>query len=773
LALSHKILSGIGSGINPTLEISGVGFLTSANCQMQNELSLCIIAGNSESVMRRFLAYFSPLASEINVVIAPGNREPDQTEQICMWHGCNVQRYTNKIDWPHVDDFGAARNQATQMATKPWVMWADTDDMIDADSIQQIHSLLKDLDGKEIDGVLMPYVVPEDGVINWRERIWRRGTAEWQHPIHECLKFSEESKLIRFDSAKITHESEKRSPARDERNLRILESIAPEDRTISQKFHIFQSLIALDRNAEAITAALEFAQLQDTGKNERYEAFFQLARLAGDPAVKKSMLLQALATDPTRPEAYGELGLASVPDDPTAALGWTEAMLAFKVPQEAPWNLRRTYYGHLGKSLRSMALRRNGRDAEADALQDNHFIQSGAKISLLHATRGRPALAWRQRMDWLRLASDPDSIEHIFAVDADDEESAMLCMAKSVIVGESAGPVAAWNLAAKFSKGKVLVQMSDDFEAFAGWDKAILNALGDLSKPSVLAVSDGHRKDNLMCMAILTRKRYEDQGYLFHPEFFSMYSDNWFTDLAYHDDVVIDASNSIIFEHRHPAFGIGEMDNTYARSNSYENHKRGRSIFNRLSAGVKIASDVPGWCDYKAFYSAIAKAIPDGGTFVEIGSWMGQSIIHFCQELQNLGKTAKVTCIDTFKGELHQPEHVAIVESHGGSILNEFKRNIADAHVDHMIEIIEGDSAESAANFPDQSCDVIFIDAAHDYDSVVKDIAAWKLKVKPNGIFSGHDYPCDDVKKAVDEYASSDGCEINQIGRVWIKNISK
>jgi len=740
---------------------------------MQNDISLCIIAGNSESVMRRFLAYFSPLASEINVVIAPGNQEPDQTEQICLDAGCNVQRYTNRIDWPHVDDFAAARNQTTEMATKPWVMWADTDDMIDADSIQQIHLLLKDLDSKEIDGVLMPYVVPEDGVINWRERIWRRGSAKWENPIHECLRFSEDAKLIRFDSAKITHASERRSAARDERNLRILESIAPEDRTISQKFHIFQALIALDRNAEAITAALEFAQLQDTGRNERYEAFFQLARLAGDPAVKKSMLLQALATDPTRPEAYGELGLASVPDDPAAALGWTEAMLAFKVPQEAPWNLRRTYYGHLGKSLRSMALRRNGRDAEADTLQDNHFIKSGAKISLLHATRGRPALAWRQRMDWLRLASDPDSIEHIFAVDADDEESHMLCMAKSVIVAESAGPVAAWNLAAKMSKGKVLVQMSDDFEAFPGWDKAILDAIGQTQISSVLAVSDGHRNDKLLCMAILTRQRYEDQGHLFHPEFFSMYSDDWFTHCAYRDNVVIDARRFITFEHRHPAFGGAEMDGTYARSNSDDNYKHGKAIFDRLKAGIKISSDVPGWCDYKAFYSAIAKVIPDGGTFVEIGSWMGQSIIHFCQEIQNLGKTVNVTCIDTFKGEPHQPAHVAIVESHGGSILDEFKRNITDAQVDHMIEIIEGDSAESASFLTDQSCDVVYIDAAHDYDSVVRDIAAWKSKVKPNGILSGHDYPWDDVKRAVDEYAAADGCEIHQIGRVWIKNISK
>ena len=740
---------------------------------MQNEISLCIIAGNSESVIRRFLAYFSPLASEINVVIAPGNQKPDQTEQICLDAGCKVQRYANKIDWPHVDDFGAARNQATDMATKPWVMWADTDDMIDADSIQQIHLLIADLNTKEIDGVLIPYIVPEDGVVNWRERIWRRGCAKWEHPIHECLRFGEEAKLIRFDSAKITHESEKRSPARDERNLRIIESIPAEDRTISQKFHLFQSLIALDRNDEAITAALDFIQLDDTGKNERYEAFFQLARLAGDPAVKKSMLLQALATDPSRREAYGELGLACVPNDPEDALGWTEAMLALKLPKEAPWNLRRAYYGHLGKSLRGMALRRSGRDTEADTLEGNHFAQNGAKISLLHATRGRPAQAWRQRMDWLRLASDPDSIEHIFAVDSDDDESHMLCMAKSVIVAASSGPVAAWNLAAQVSKGKVLVQMSDDFEAFPGWDKAILDAIGDTSASSVLAVSDGYRKDKLLCMAILTRKRYEDQGHLFHPEFFSMYSDDWFTDCAYRDNVVIDARKTIMFEHHHPAFTDAEMDETYARSNSDENYTRGKAIFERLKTGIKMASDVPGWCDYKAFYSAVAKAIPDGGTFVEIGSWMGQSIIHFCHELQNLGKTAKITCVDTFLGELNQPAHVAIVASHGGSILDEFKRNIADAKVDHMIEIVQGDSAESASLFENKSLDVIFIDAAHDYDSVVKDVGAWKSKAKPNGIFSGHDYPFNEVKQAVDEYAAEDGCTINSIGRVWIKANSK
>jgi hypothetical protein len=108
------------------------------------------------------------------------------------------------------------------------------------------------------------------------------------------------------------------------------------------------------------------------------------------------------------------------------------------------------------------------------------------------------------------------------------------------------GPVAAWNEAAWFSKGEILIQLSDDWDPPMHWDKLIIDAIGDTSKPAVLAVSDGHRTDNLLCMAILTRARYKEQGYLFHPDFFSMFSDNHFTDRAYADDVVIDAKHIVM-----------------------------------------------------------------------------------------------------------------------------------------------------------------------------------------------------------------------------------
>jgi len=550
---------------------------------MKNKLSLCVIAGNVENQIGRFLDAFGPMGDEVIVVRAIGNQEPDNTLKIAKKHGCEIGEYLNRnTEWAHVDDFAAARNTACGMATGDWLMWADTDDVITPDSIAQIRRLIDDIDGQDVDGVLMRYVIPEDGVINMRERIWRRGSARWENPIHECLAFRDGSNQMRFDGAEIIHASETRSASRDERNLRILESIPEESRTISQKFHVFQSLIALDRNQEATIKAVEFVQLDDVGTNERYEAFFQLARLAPDEGTKKAMLLQSLATDPTRREAYGELGLANIATDHNAALGWTEAMMALNIPQNPPWNLRRNYYGSLGIGLRASALRVNNRGEEADALEVNHFIRNGAKISLIHATRGRPGLAWRQRMDWLRMAHNADSIEHIFSVDADDAESMPLIIAKSVVNSGKGGPVSAWNEAAKFCRGEVIIQMSDDFFPFPGWDTAILDAIGDASKPAVLAVSDGHRTDDLLCMAILTRARYKEQGHMFDPSFFSMFSDNWFTECAYRDGVVIDARDRITFEHRHPVFGKAAMDATYARSNDPSNYEAGEAAIKKL-----------------------------------------------------------------------------------------------------------------------------------------------------------------------------------------------
>lgn len=204
------------------------------------------------------------------------------------------------------------------------------------------------------------------------------------------------------------------------------------------------------------------------------------------------------------------------------------------------------------------------------------------KISLLHATRGRPEQAVSCRNKWLSLADNPAAVEHIFGIDSDDNASLTSINTARVISEAGKGCVAAWNLCAKASTGDILVQLSDDWEPVQGWDSILIGEFKDAVGEQVLAISDGARKDDLLCMAILNRARYEKQGYLFHPDFFSVYSDNYFTWCAQRDGVIKDAKH-IVFEHKHPVFNKAEWDKTYIESNSQQNYLKGHAKFLELT----------------------------------------------------------------------------------------------------------------------------------------------------------------------------------------------
>lgn len=61
-------------------------------------------------------------------------------------------------------------------------------------------------------------------------------------------------------------------------------------------------------------------------------------------------------------------------------------------------------------------------------------------------------------------------------------------------------------------------------------------------------------------------------------------------------------------------------------------------------------------------------------------------------------------------------------------------------HYRERVVFVRMMSSEAAALFPDGHFDFVYIDANHGFDPCTEDLHSWYPKVRPGGLFSGHDY---------------------------------
>lgn len=120
------------------------------------------------------------------------------------------------------------------------------------------------------------------------------------------------------------------------------------------------------------------------------------------------------------------------------------------------------------------------------------------------------------------------------------------------------------------------------------------------------------------------------------------------------------------------------------------------------------------------------------GVGVEVGTEYGL----FAEAIKYNGE---IFCIDIWKDD---------------NIFEQAKQRLFDK----KYNLIRKSSKEAVKQFPDKSLDWVYIDAAHDYESVKEDIELWSPKVRDGGVVMGHDYFNGEykstqfgVKKAVDE----------------------
>lgn len=577
-------------------------------------LSLCLIVGNETDHIDRCLAAFAPAVDEVSMVRAIGSQTPDDTHKkaraFCAERGIPFlfSEYRNGEagrTWEHVDDFAAARNQSFAQSTGDWLVWADADDtMAPGCDIRELRTLAESAD---VDVWHLPYEVPGTNKVPYRERLIRRTLFEagrrWRFPIHENIALRAGDRARMAERPVWLHAPSATKKAGNLRNLRILDGALAD--TPAQLFYVHQEHQLAGAHGKARhfgELALKFPSLD---QSFRYEILLNLSRTTKNRADALEYAARAFGVMPHCREALAAMALISFEvGDVIRALALTETMLNTPEPppELRPWTHEPRWYGWAGWDLRARALRLAGKHGEADVAQSKVWGDKAPTISLLHATRGRAQQAVQCRDAWLGLTSNPGCVEHIYAVDEDDAPSVdMVKQFQHVVVSPAGSCVRAWNAAAAKCRGKLLVQLSDDWVPVPGWDALLLDEIARAGKDIdrdeiVIAVSDGHRKDGLLCMAILSRTRYLGQRdytgscspsspladpYLFHPDYESVYSDNEFSHRAWRDSVVIDARERIVFQHLHPAFGKAPTDATYDASNAPERYARGLETFRR------------------------------------------------------------------------------------------------------------------------------------------------------------------------------------------------
>jgi predicted O-methyltransferase YrrM len=153
------------------------------------------------------------------------------------------------------------------------------------------------------------------------------------------------------------------------------------------------------------------------------------------------------------------------------------------------------------------------------------------------------------------------------------------------------------------------------------------------------------------------------------------------------------------------------------------------------------------------------------GPLLEIGSYCGKSAIYLGAAARVAGVT--LYSIDHHRGsEEHQPGQEyfdpRLSDEHAGRVDTwpEFRRTIAAAGLDDVVEGIVGDSAEIASTW-ETPLGLVFIDGGHGAPAAHADYDEWSRHIAPGGLLVIHDVfedpaeggrpPYEIYRRAIDE----------------------
>ena len=203
-------------------------------------------------------------------------------------------------------------------------------------------------------------------------------------------------------------------------------------------------------------------------------------------------------------------------------------------------------------------------------------------ISLIHPSLGRAVQARKCYDHWMNSASGDHEYEWIVSLSKKDATLEQYYQTFTdadavLITTRSTNMVEATNEIAKLCAGQLIILVSDDMWSCELWDTKILHKFEMINGPGILQVSDGITVTKLT-IPIMNREAYKKLGYIYHPDYISMYADDDLRKTALQHGMYYNGTD-IMIEHRHYSVNKAKMDKTYASENSRTAWKIGEQVF--------------------------------------------------------------------------------------------------------------------------------------------------------------------------------------------------
>jgi GT2 family glycosyltransferase len=252
-------------------------------------VSLTMIVKNEEANLAACLEAVRDLCAEI-VIVDTGSS--DRTKEIAAGFGARV------FDFPWIDSFSAARNEALNQARGQWAFWLDADDRIDERARIGLRKLFAHLEDENVAYAMKCSCASQPGqtgqtVVDHIRLFRNNPEIRWKYRVHEQIlpAIRAVGGTVRWADVVIRHEGYRDSALRQsklDRDLRLLQlqdADNPDDPFTL--FNLGSIYLEREQPREALPRlrrSLERSHTADSIVRKLFVLIVQAHRQLGDPA---------------------------------------------------------------------------------------------------------------------------------------------------------------------------------------------------------------------------------------------------------------------------------------------------------------------------------------------------------------------------------------------------------------------------------------------------------------------------------------------------------